>query len=306
MTPRRPPALRPGDLVAVVAPAAAVDGKSLDRGVRALARLGYRVHVTPEAGLRSGYLAGSDRARARSLRRALSDPRVRAVFLARAGYGTARVLPFVERDLARARPKIVLGYSDATALLDFLTCARGWITFHGPMVANDFASLAAGDLRALRATLGGERRPSFPVRSVLRPGRAEGRLFGGNLATIASLLGTPYGLDSPRLRLRGGILFLEDRNEKPYRIDRMLTQLRLTGLFDHLKAIVFGEMTDCGGARELRRVIRDVTSGYRFPVAMGLPSGHGRGKRTVPLGVRARIDTARRVVEILGAVVAAG
>jgi muramoyltetrapeptide carboxypeptidase len=295
---RRPPALRPGDTVAVVAPAAAVDRASLDHGIEALESLGYRARVVPEVHLRNGYLAGPDAARAASLRQALRDPTVRAIFFARAGYGSARLLPLLARGFARSRPKILLGYSDATALLSYATSKHGWITFHGPMVATDFAALGPRDRRSLTDLLNGRPTLPIPLRATLRPGIAEGKLVGGCLSILVSLLGTPYALDP-----RGGLLFLEDQNEKPYRLDRMLTQLRQASMLSKVRGLVLGEMPGCGSAREIRRVVTDVTQGLDYPVAMGLPSGHGRGKLTVPLGARARLDTRRRQLEILEPVV---
>lgn len=285
----------------MVAPAAAVDGRSLARGVRVLESLGYSVRVAPEAGARDGYLAGHDAIRARSLLSALGDSKIRAVFFARAGYGSARLLPYLEKALARSAPKILIGYSDATAILSVLATRHRWVTFHGPMVATDLADLVERDRRALRDLLAGL--PPRPIRlgATLRAGVGEGRLVGGCLSILVSLLGTPYALDP-----RGAVLFLEDHQEKPYRLDRMLTQLRQSGMLSRLKGLVFGEMPDCGGARAVRRVIADVTSGLRIPIAMGLPSGHGRGKTTLPLGARVRLDTRRHRLELLEPVVAEG
>ncbi|MGH7858002.1 MAG: S66 peptidase family protein [Candidatus Binatia bacterium] len=296
--PRRPPALRAGDCVAVVAPAAAIDRASLDRGVRVLASFGYRVRVAPEAYRRSGYLAGADEPRAESFRTALVDPEVRAVFLARGGYGSARLLPLLEDAFGACEPKILVGYSDATALLGYATTVHGWVTFHGPMVATDVPDMSRADARSLRDLLEGKTPPPYRLSSALRGGVAEGRLVGGNLSTIVSLLGTPYAI-----RCRRAILFLEDRNERPYRIDRMLTQLRLGGILDSLEGLVFGEMPECGEAKELRRIVREVTGQFDFPIAFGLRSGHGRGKRTLPLGVSARLDAGKSSLEILEPVV---
>jgi muramoyltetrapeptide carboxypeptidase len=296
---RRPPALRPGDCVAVVAPAAAVDRDDLERGVAVLRSFGYRVRVAAQVYRRSGYLAGNDAVRAESLRSALTDPEVRGVFLARGGYGSARLLPLLEDVFARSEPKVLIGYSDATALLTYATTVHGWVTFHGPMVSTDLPDLSRADARILRDLIEGRPPPTYGLASATHDGAIEGRLVGGNLSTIVSLLGTPYAL-----RSRGALLFLEDRNERPYRIDRMLTQLRLGGILERLEGLVFGEMPDCGGVRELRRIVREVTAGLDLAVAFGLRSGHGRGQRTLPLGVRARIDGSRPVLEFLEPAVA--
>ncbi len=299
--PRRPPALAPGDTIAVIAPASAAKRARILRGARNLERLGFRVRVLPQAFARNGHFAGTDERRAAALRRALEDRSVRAIFLTRGGFGAARLLPLVGRDLAESGPKILVGYSDATSLLAFVTGKLGWVTFHGPMVATDLPKLRAVDRASLLGALRGERPPPIRLGLVLRRGVAEGRIFGGCISILVSLLGTPYAVD-----LSERILFLEDVNEEPYSLDRMLTQLRQTGQLARARGIVFGEMSNCGTRRELLGVLRERTADLGIPVAFGLPSGHGRGKRTVPLGVRARLDAGRRTLEILEAGVSAG
>lgn len=296
----RPPcALRAGDVVAVVAPGAVIDRASLERGVAALAALGFRPRVARGALRRRGYLAGSDAERAASFREVLEDAEVRAVFLARAGYGTARILPAIAPVLERAEPKIVVGYSDATALLSYATGRFGWVTFHGPMVATDFHAMSSADRRSLADLLSGAVPAPLPLGAPISEGVAEGVLGGGCLSILVSLLGTPYAFDPA-----DGILFVEDCNEKPYRIDRMLVQLRQAGALSRIRGLVFGEMPGCGEPRELRRVIADVTDGLDVPIGFGLPSGHGKGKRTVPFGVRARLDAVGRRLELLEPAVA--
>lgn len=299
--PRRPPALGPGDTIAVIAPASAAKRARILRGARNLERLGFHVRVLPQAFARNGHFAGTDDRRAAALRQALGDRSVRAIFLTRGGFGAARLLPLVGRDLAESGPKILVGYSDATSLLTFATGKLGWVTFHGPMVATDFPKLAAVDRVSLLGALRGERPPPIRLGVTLRRGVVEGKIFGGCLSILVSLLGTPYAVD-----LSNRIVFLEDANEEPYSLDRMLTQLRQTGQLAKARGIVFGEMSNCGTRRELLGVLRERTADLGIPVAVGLPSGHGRGKRTVPLGVRARLDTGRRTLEILESGVSSG
>jgi muramoyltetrapeptide carboxypeptidase len=275
-----------------------MDRASLDRGAAALERLGFRVRVDRRARLRRGYLAGNDHERAESFVEAILDPEVRAVFLARGGYGSARILPLVAPQLGRANPKIVVGYSDATALLSLLTDRLGWVTFHGPMVSTDLAGLRPADRRSLLESLSGTRPRPIPLRQPLVSGSATGTLRGGCLSIVVSLLATPCQPAFDR-----SILFLEDHSEKPYRLDRMLTQLRQAGGLDGVRGLVLGEMPGCGGSREVARVVREATAGLDFPIALGLPSGHGRGKRTLPLGARVRLDTTRSRLEVLEAVV---
>ena len=291
-------ALEGGDPVSVVAPAAAIDRAGLETGIRQLEEWGYRVRVAPAAYERSGYLAGSDRSRGESLRAAILDPDVRAIFFARGGYGSARILPLLGEDLATVEPKILVGYSDTTGLLNHFTHHFGWVTFHGPMISTDFSDMSASDGRLLREIIEGRTLPTYRLGTPLRAGIAEGTLTGGNLSTLASLLGTPWAIDA-----RGAVLFVEDRNERSYRIDRLLTQLRLAGIFDGVRGVVFGEMPECGGMHEIRRVVGEVLGGLTFPVTFGLRSGHGRGKKTLPFGVRARLDAEQRFLQILDPVV---
>jgi muramoyltetrapeptide carboxypeptidase len=285
----------------VIAPASAAKRARILRGARNLERLGFHVRVLPQAFARNGHFAGTDDRRAAALRQALGDRSVRAIFLTRGGFGAARLLPLVGRDLAESGPKILVGYSDATSLLTFATGKLGWVTFHGPMVATDFPRLAAVDRVSLLGALRGERPPPIRLGVTLRRGVVEGKIFGGCLSILVSLLGTPYAVD-----LSNRIVFLEDVNEEPYSLDRMLTQLRQTGQLAKARGIVFGEMSNCGTRRELLGVLRERTADLGIPVAVGLPSGHGRGKRTVPLGVRARLDTGRRTLEILESGVSSG
>ncbi|MGH7899048.1 MAG: S66 peptidase family protein [Candidatus Binatia bacterium] len=278
----------------MVAPASPADRSRITKGARALAKLGYRVEVLPQAFARRGHLAGTDRERAAALRKALGDASLRAIFFVRGGFGVTRLLPLIERDLVAADPKILVGYSDTTALLAFVTGKLGWVTFHGPMVATDLPTLSAKDRRALTRALRGALPQPIAFRSVIRPGVAEGRLIGGCLSVLVSLLGTPYAAD-----FAGRIVFLEDVNEEPYKLDRMLTQLRQAGALRKVRGIVFGEMAACGARSEVLRVLAERTRDLGVPVGFGLPSGHGRGKHTLPLGVRARLDTNRRRLEIL-------
>lgn len=296
--PRRPPALRPGDTIAVIAPASAAKPSRIRRGVRRLAALGFRTRVYAQVFARRGHFAGRDGLRAAALRGALADPEVRAVFFTRGGFGAARLLPLLERDLRRAPPKILVGYSDATSILAFATGKLGWVTFHGPMVATDLPDLRAADRASLLGTLSGRSRADLRLGATLRRGVAEGRLFGGCLSILVSLLGTPYAVD-----LADRILFLEDVNEEPYSLDRMLTQLRHTGQLARARGIVFGEMAHCGRKGDVLAVLRERTADLDIPVAFGAPSGHGRGKRTLPLGARVRLDATRKLLQALEPVV---
>jgi len=287
---RKPPPLRAGDVVGVIAPAGAVDTAALEGGVAALQAAGLRVRVAPHALRRTGYLAGSDVERAADLTAMLADPEVHAVIAARGGYGAGRLLPLIEPATVGAAPKIFVGHSDVTFLLNAFVQDAHVVTFHGPMVTGLPHRPVALDL--LLGLLGGDRAGwTLTAPEVIRPGVAEGVLAGGCLAIVTAMLGTPHAIDT-----RGRLLFLEDVNERPFRVDRMLTHLRQAGAFDDVAGVIFGEMVGCCGpgddAVTVRDVVAEAFADAPFPVTFGLPSGHGVGTLTLPLGVRARMDGA--------------
>jgi len=292
----RPDRIRPGDTVGVVAPAGVVDAERLDRGVRILEGWGLRV-VTGDAVLeRRGYFAGRDEVRRRDLQRMLDDPGIRAVLAARGGFGCQRLVPQLDLSALRGNPKPVVGFSDVTALLAAWVEA-GTVGIHGPMVAADLArGLTSRSVEHLRRLLGD---PGYhwelEVPVTVRPGRAGGRLVGGCLSVLVTLLGTPWVPDT-----RGAILFLEDVHEWPYRIDRLLTQLRQAGLLDGLAGLVFGTMAACRPQEgiEALDVVRDAFADAPYPVGFGLPAGHDLGETGIenlalPLGARVELDTGR-------------
>ena len=258
-----------------------------------LESLGLRVVAGEFVLARQAYLAGSDAERGADLQRMLDDPTIRAVFCARGGYGAQRIIPTLDLATVRRQPKPVVGYSDATALIAALVRA-GVVGIHGPMVAVDLArGLSPRSLAHLERVLSD---PSYlwevEVPLSIRPGRATGRLLGGTLSVLATMLGTPYAPD-----LDGAVLFLEDVHEWPYRLDRLLTQLRQSGKLDRIAGVVFGTMAACRtldgvGAVE---VIRDAFAGAPYPVGFGLPAGHdpadsGVENLALPLGVEVDLD----------------
>jgi muramoyltetrapeptide carboxypeptidase len=274
-------------LIGIVAPASAVNGKNLRAGVEVLERAGYRVRVGAGVRRRSGYLAGADNERVSDLHDMFRDPQVKAIMAARGGYGAGRLLPSLELDLARINTKIFLGHSDLTFLLNYLVQGAHLVVFHGPMVSTFAEQPEAVD--NMLAMLTGQGSAGQQIaQEVVRPGTGEGSLIGGCLSVLVSMLGTPYAIDT-----RGCLLFLEDVNEKPYRIDRMLTQLRQAGALQHVAGVIFGEMHGCAGSAQESVSVRDVVFDFfgdaPYPVAYGLASGHGSGEHTLPLGVRARL-----------------
>ncbi len=285
--PIRPPRLARGAVVGIAAPASAFDRAELASGLRALEALGFRPRL-PE-GLFSvhGGFAGDDAHRARLLERLFADPEVEAVLCARGGWGSLRILPLLDYAAIAARPKALVGFSDATALLAAVSARAGLVVFHGPMAAGLGGAARQTRTGLVQALCSGE-----PVsirlrrREVLRPGRAEGRLAGGNLTTLCHLIGTPFAPD-----FRGRILFLEERGEAPYRIDRMLTQMRLAGLLAGVRGVVLGSFGDCGPLEEIGRIVAQAFGERRLPIVAGLPAGHGEPNRTLPFGTRALLDT---------------
>lgn len=287
----KPPALRPGDLIGVVAPASTIKPDFLAEGCRELERLGFRTLYRPGITTAHRYFAGSDERRAAELLEMIRNPEVRAIFCARGGYGTARIIPYLEPELIRSNHKIINGSSDITSLLTFMD-RSGLVGFHGPMVATALRQgPAVYDERLLLDLLRGET-VQFPLvgTSVLRSGTGEGRLTGGCLSLVVATLGTAYEIDTA-----DSILVLEDLDTKPYQIDRMLTQLKQAGKLEPVQAVVFGEMLNCvqhvNQGYSLEEVVMDILADTAFPVLYGFPTGHtSRPNAIVPFGVRGRLS----------------
>ena len=293
--PIKPNALKSGDTVAVVASAAAIERAHLERGVNVLASMGFRVKVSSRVLARSGILAGDDRERASELQEYFADPEVKAIFSARGGYGCGRLLPILDFKAMAATPKIFVGFSDATFLLNALVDFAGMVSFHGPMVAMDFAKgLSPRSLEHLQGLLSGKI-DSFELeaRETMHPGNAQGEVIGGCLSVVVAMIGTPY-----EPRFDGRILFLEDTGEKAYRIDRMLVQLRQSGALGRVAGIVFGAIRAIDGDEQetqlIARFAAEQTAGLGCPVLYGIEAGHGTENFTIPFGVVARIDSAAR------------
>ncbi|MEJ2744454.1 MAG: LD-carboxypeptidase [bacterium] len=229
----KPPRLNVGDTIGIAAPASAFDEDAFTKGIRRIQEAGYRPLFQPDIFSRSNYLAGSDKRRADELNRLFADRSINAIFCARGGYGSQRILPMLDGDTIRKNPKIFMGYSDVTALHCYLYNACGLVTFHGPLVT-EFGDMSEDALRVVFDALGnpapwGEL-PSSRL-DVLRPGESEGILLGGSLSVFACTLGTPYDHSTA-----DAILFFEDRGEKPYAIDRLFSHLKSAGKLDGVRA----------------------------------------------------------------------
>jgi muramoyltetrapeptide carboxypeptidase len=282
----KPRALRPGGAIGVAATSGPVDEEKLEAGLRALEAKGYRIVEADNLRRKDRFLAGTDRERADGYRRLLRDPSVDAIFFARGGYGSARLLSLLDPAEASASPKLHLGGSDLTALFAWLTQEAGCVAHYGPMVAVEMCGEDGLDWQEVLTT-GRVPCVRFERRDVLAGGTAEGPLVGGCLSLLASLAGTPAAL-----RADGCVLFWEDVGEAAYRLDRMLTQLEQAGTFDTLRGMVIGSATPPAGETpaSVREWLADRLGGAPFPVALGLPAGHVPRPRTLPLGVTVRLS----------------
>ncbi len=291
----KPPALQCGDTVGIVAPASNIKRDLLDAGCKRLRNLGYKSFYFDSILEQDLYFAGSVERRARELEEMFVRDEVRAIICARGGYGANYLLGVLDRMKIERHPKIFCGYSDITTLLTHFSDVAGFVTFHGPMITKDFAREGGLDLASWEAALGGNAEWSLDLGagSGVKPlveGSAEGILYGGCLSLLVASLGTPY-----EIQTAGTILFLEDVAERPFRIDRMLMQLKLAGKLADVRGIVFGEMLECAQNENqgytLEEVILRVVGDLGIPVALGLRSGHVSQRNvTLPVGVRAALS----------------
>jgi muramoyltetrapeptide carboxypeptidase len=282
--------------VGVAALSGPVDPERLERGLAALRRLGFEPVVADNVLSRHGLFAGDDAERLAAFHRLAADPSLRAIFFARGGYGSMRVLPGIDWDLLRRHPRAYVGYSDLTPFLLEVVRRLGQVAFHGPMVAADLArGLATAEEESLLGALAGR----YPVESpfagwVKEPagGEVRGTLLGGCLSLLVATLGTPFAPD-----LDGGIVFWEDVNEPPYKVDRMLTHLGLSGTLAHIAGMIVGHLGEGqdpdGKPADEPAWVADGLARFSWPLGWGLESGHVAPNRTFPLGLPASLDGAR-------------
>ena len=310
--PQRPARLRPGDLVALIAPATVTyDRDELAIAVESLTALGLRVRIGKHVLSRWGYFAGTDRDRAADINAAFADEKVQGIVALRGGWGAARTLPFLDFERIAANPKALLGYSDITTLLNALLARSNLVTFHGPNGFSPWSEFTTRELRRILFqgetplmrnpqtrddTLAVRENRTYPI----VPGRARGRLVGGNLTLFSGLVGTPYFPDTT-----GAVIFLEEVGEYIYRCDRMLTQLALAGVFEKAAGVVFGSFTGCGispdrfGTFSLNDVFEQHLGKTGKPTFAGAMVGHVSEKRTIPIGIAAEIDAESGTLELL-------
>jgi muramoyltetrapeptide carboxypeptidase len=310
--PIRPPRLRQGDIVGLIEPAGFTDDAfDLDLVKDTIAAMGLKPKPAPHLAERYGYLAGKDKDRAADVNMMFADPEVRAVFAVRGGWGCARILPLLDFATIRKNPKLLIGYSDITALHMAFAARAGFTTIHGPVASSRWGRYSWD---AFRAVAFDGATPTFAnpeahedrlvqragrIRT-FRPGVARGRLLGGNLTVLAALMGTPWLPD-----FSGAILFIEDIGEQPYRIDRMLTQMKLAGVLGKLKGVAFGQCTDCGpagasfGGFTLSEVLQQHLEPLGIPAFQGGQFGHVADQYSLPLGVQAEMDATAGTIRLL-------
>jgi muramoyltetrapeptide carboxypeptidase len=285
-----PPLLSVGDCVAIVAPASHIPKAHegyLEKGAERLRKMGFVVRYSPSLLKRKHlYLAGTDEERAREVMEMFLDPEVKAILCARGGYGAQRIIPYLDADRIHDHPKPLIGCSDITVLLIYLLQQCHLIPFHGPNVATrQFVKGNAKMAQALKDALTAPFAEAKINCAVLREGEAQGEIIGGCLSCLATTLRTPYEPD-----LQEKVLFVEDVDEPPYKIDRMLTHLKSAGKLQGVRGFIFGQMPGCDTEnRLLHEVILDALKGVEGPVLFGFSSGHGSQNLTFPLGVPVRI-----------------
>jgi muramoyltetrapeptide carboxypeptidase len=314
-----PPAIKPkrlaaGDTVALVSPASATfNSVDLQIAKESLEALGFKVKPGEHMLERHGNLAGDDKARAEDLNKAFADKSIAAIHAIRGGWGSARVLPFLDYDSIKRNPKILIGYSDITALHMAINGKTGLTTFHGPIGLGRWDSwsvdyykrvLMAGEAVTFSPKQGLSDRNSlvqteFRVQTIT-PGKARGRLLGGNLTVLTAILGSPYVPD-----FENAILFCEDIGEDYYRVDRMMTQLKLTGILGRIKGFVFGGCSECGpgdgnfGALTLEEIFLDHVKPLGVPAWQGAMIGHAQPQWTLPVGAEVEIDATAGTIRLL-------
>ena len=291
----KPRALITGDWVGLIAPSSPFNKDELFAGIKFLESLGLQIRYHPSLlDRKKGLLAGDDRERSEELQFMFQDPDVRAIFTVRGGYGAQRILEMIDPEILIKNPKIFVGYSDVTCLLSFLLDRCGLVCFHGPMV-NEMGSLSQLTRHYLgRALMNPEPLDSVPLENPIwiNKGVARAPLIGGNLSLMCSTLGTPW-----EIKTAGRILFLEDRGEMPYRIDRMMVQMKQAGKFSSIAGLLFGDMLGETGQefsvqqeKEIKEVLHENTRDLGVPVVLGLPSGHGKTNIPLPLGVLGELN----------------
>ena len=308
----KPPRLKSGDKLAIVAPGSYISEEELQDSIKNLNQLGFETTYSKKVLLQSGYFAGSDKDRADDLMEKFSDKSVKGIVCARGGYGCSRILPMLDYDVIRANPKVLIGYSDITALLYGIYKKSGLITFHGPVGTSTFNDYSVNNFN--KVLINPERTSLFPnstsgddeniygVTSIVK-GKGKGRLVGGNLSIMVSLIGTEFDVD-----YSNKIIFIEEIGEEPYRVDRMLTQMIQAGKFENAAGVMMGIFRKCEVKKEsdltaksftLMEVLQDRLGSLKIPVVYGMSFGHVKDKFTIPFGALAELDAGKQTFTLL-------
>lgn len=298
-----PHAIKPGDLIAITAPSSPPIEEKLTIGIKLLEDLGFQVLLGKSLFERRGFLAGEDKSRAAELMEFFNNPEVKAIFCSRGGTGSLRILPHIDFRSLRGKNKVFMGYSDITVLqLSFYTILD-WVSFYGPMVAVDLLQMtnkAFPENSNWYSLISGKGYINKIVRG--KPfisGKAEGKLLGGCLTLIQAMAGTAYFPKDQNI-----VLFWEDVGEAPYRLDRMLNHLRLTGLFERITAVLVGKMKNCDSSSKeptlsISDILKDNFADYNIPIITELPFGHGNGQLVMPIGVQVHVDGERGEIHFI-------
>jgi len=308
----KPPRLKTGDKLAIVAPGSYISQEELQDSIKNLNQLGFETTYSKKILLQSGYFAGTDKDRADDLMEKFADKSVKGIICARGGYGCARILPMLNYDVIRANPKVLIGYSDITALLYGIYKKSGLITFHGPVATSTFNDYSVNNFN--KVLMNPERTSLFPnstsgddeniygVTSIV-VGKGKGRLVGGNLSIMVSLIGSEFDVD-----YSNKIIFIEEIGEEPYRVDRMLTQMIQAGKFENAAGVMMGIFRKCEVKKEsdltsksftLMEVLQDRLGSLKIPVVYGMSFGHVKDKFTIPFGALAELDVAKQTFTLL-------
>jgi muramoyltetrapeptide carboxypeptidase len=285
-----PPLIKPGARIGVTAPSSHFNRELFEAGTGVLESMGFRLYLPDDLFGQKRYLAGEDRDRAKQILALFADSEIDAVICARGGFGSIRILEFLDFQVFVRHPKPLIGFSDATALLNAVTCNSGLVTFHGPTVTTlGRASEASRKAFFNAVTQLSDMQISSDAGQVIREGKTSGPLIGGNLTTLCHLIGTPF-----EPGLEGVILFLEDIGELPYRIDRMLMQMKLAGWLEKIAGLVLGNFENCGQPEEIVEIVSEFVEEYDIPALAGSGFGHIDENPTIPIGGWAEMDTDRR------------
>lgn len=307
----KPARLRAGDKIGLITPGSFIPDRTLEKAIANIRSLGFEVVLGKNIRAKNGYVAGTDQQRLDDIHQMFENPNIRAVWCARGGYGCTRLLPAIQYDLIRANPKVLIGYSDITALHLAIHQRTGLVTFHGPVAGSDFTEYTARHVRAVlmegRAPYvinpienhGTVKNPELYQPLVINQGKARGPLFGGNLSLLAAMAGTEFQLDAT-----DKLVFMEDIDEKPYRVDRMLTQLRQSAQLDKAAGFGLGIFAGCipepgDESLSLAETVLDRLSDLQKPGVYGLTFGHISNQCTLPFGINAELDVATMQITLL-------